>query len=216
MKGENPVRIRLLELLADEKEPILPGVPRATVHYHINYLMKSGLLDKNGRLTPKGMLHYLRLLKEGVAVPPSKIGWRIGIWLNGLWAHIILITTFMSLYVLLNGKAIVIFHVIKGPFLISFISLLAYIGLTSAFSMLFTKGPIFPASYIGLFPVTLSTFLPLEGGYRIGYSVAQTVSILLCTETLHRATRIGRYKALVFNLALYGLGLMLYWRSLPA
>lgn len=211
MKGESPVRIRLLELLADGREPVLPEVPRGTLHYHIKYLMRSGLIDKNGELTPKGMLHYLRLLEGGVAVLPSKIKWRIGIWLNKFWTHAIFASALLLLYALLNERAMVVFHVIKGSFLISLISLSAYISLTSAFSTLFAKGLMFPASYAGLLPVTFFAFLPLDGVYRLGYSITQTISILLCSEALYRATKIGRYKALVLNLVVYSLGLMLYW-----
>ena len=211
MKGENPVRIRLLELLADGRKPALPDVPKATIHYHMNYLSRSGLIDKGGVLTPKGMLHYLRLLEEGLAVPPSRIEWRVGTWLNGLWAHVISSSALVMLYALSKGRALMIFHVIEGPFIISLLSLLAYMGLTASFSMLFTKGPIFPASYVGLLPVALLALLPLGGAYRLIYSVGQTASILFCTEALYRATRIGRYKALAFNLALYGAGLTLYW-----
>lgn len=211
MKGENPIRVRLIELLADGKEPTLLEVPRGTLYYHMKYLARSGLINEDFELTPKGMLHYLRLLKDGVALPPSSIGRRVGIWLNRAWAHFMTIATLLILYALLDGRAMVVFHVVSGPPLTSIISLSIYIGITSALSALLAKGPLLPASYVGLLPVTISAFLPLEGMYRLVYCIAQTASILLCSDALHRATRIGMWRALALNLAVYGLGLILCW-----
>jgi len=219
MKGENPIRIRMLELLADsealdEKELYIEGISRATVRYHLDQLSRLGLIvRKEGRtsLSPHGMAHYLRLLDEGLAIAPKKFRWKVGVWATRPLTHIIFTTTLLLLYWFLKERAILVFHVTDGPFLFSLSSFAMYILVTSIFTVLHARAFIFPANYVGLVLIALFAFLPLDGPYRLGYALTQTVSLILCSEILYRATRIGRYRVLVMNFFVYLVGLILYW-----
>ena len=219
MKGENPIRIRMLELLADsealdEKELYIEDVSRATVRYHLDQLSRLGLIiRKEGRtsLSPHGMAYYLRLLDEGLAIAPKKFRWRVGVWTTRPLTHIIFTTTILLLYWVLKERAVLVFHITNGPFLFSLSSFAMYILITSIFIVLHAKAFIFPANYAGLVLIALFAFLPLDGPYRLGYALAQTTSLILCSEILYRATRIGRYRTLAMNFFVYLAGLILHW-----
>ncbi len=216
----NPVRIRLLEVIARKGKVSVEEIRREVVaepsiiYYHLKVLEREGYIeeDEGYELTAKGARAYKRLMKEEVVVPvsfPSILKFNVLIE-NEKLGLLALISSLIVLFAVTyySKRGVFLYHVFESSFLalpLSILGILLYLAFISLLGRQLDclgAGELYP-SLFPFIPTWLSLLFEGIQYWRALHFILQLLSIVLGGIYLRSAFFIKLEKGILIYTFLY-------------